>query len=275
MNPLSLSVRIAEGFQSKKHPIIDLEAIASLAREASYDALCMRASQLGVQTSGKDTQEGIRILDTKKLPVTMLTGDFDIVYNNKNGPDCLRNIRPYLELAKKLNTPLLRVAVKKEKDIQWAQKAADEAEKYELKLAHQCHTQSLFETIEGIESTLKKIERPNFGLIYEPANLEICGQDYGAKTIERLSPWIMNVYLQNQILNPDGAVTLNTWCRGPVPFDITEIHEPTGIDFPSIINGLKAVNYSGTITVHQCAPKGTTPSESANTTSRYLRELIK
>ena len=33
---------------------------------------------------------------------------------------------------------------------------------------------------------LKRIDRANFGLIYEPANLAICGQDYGPDCIAQL-----------------------------------------------------------------------------------------
>ena len=217
MNTSSVSVRIAEGFQSKEEAIMNLESLAGLAKSAGFDAMCMRASQIGVQSDAAAVKEGIRILGTEQMPISMMTGDFDIVYNNEKGPDCLRNIDPYLKLAKELKAPLLRVALKMEDDIPWAQKAADQAAEQGLKLVHQCHTKSLFETLDGIEATLRKIDRPNFGLIYEPANLELCGQPYGPESIERLAPWIMNVYFQNQILKPDGDVTLETWCRGPVP----------------------------------------------------------
>lgn len=274
MNQLSISVRIAEGFQSKENAIMNLESLIQLAKDAGYDAMCMRASQIGVQSTEDVVAEGIRILGAEQMPISMMTGDFDIVYNNERGPDCLRDITPYLKLAKRLNTSLLRVALKSQEDIPWAQKAADQAAELDLKLAHQCHTKSLFETIEGIESTLRQIDRPNFGLIYEPANLEICGQPYGPEPIKRLAPWIMNVYFQNQIIKPDGDVTLETWCRGPVSFDIIEIHEPEGIDFESVVTGLKEVGYTGVLTVHQCAPEGCSPADSARATCTYLRQLI-
>lgn len=274
MNTSSVSVRIAEGFQSKEEAIMNLESLAGLAKSAGFDAMCMRASQIGVQSDAAAVKEGIRILGTEQMPISMMTGDFDIVYNNEKGPDCLRNIDPYLKLAKELKAPLLRVALKMEDDIPWAQKAADQAAEQGLKLVHQCHTKSLFETLDGIEATLRKIDRPNFGLIYEPANLELCGQPYGPESIERLAPWIMNVYFQNQILKPDGDVTLETWCRGPVPFDIIEIHQEGGMDFPTVISGLKAIGYQGAITVHQCAPQGSTPEQSARATGNYLRQLI-
>ncbi|GIT05145.1 MAG: hypothetical protein CM1200mP29_05560 [Verrucomicrobiota bacterium] len=117
----------------------------------------------------------------------MVTGDFDTVYNNDNGPSALRDITPYLDLAKRLGAPRIRVALKQQSDIANAQSAADEAAERGIQLVHQCHTLSLFETVESIERTLTAIDRPNFGLVYEPANLETCAQDYGRGTIERLA----------------------------------------------------------------------------------------
>jgi sugar phosphate isomerase/epimerase len=193
------------------------------------------------------------------------------VYNNERGPNCLRNIGPYVNLAQRLDCSLIRVALKSDDDIAWARQAADIAADAGIRLAHQCHTLSLFETIESIERTLQRIDHPNFGLIFEPANLELCGQDYGPATIQRLAGWIFNVYLQNQVIQPDGPVTLDTWCRGRVAFRIQQIHEPGGIDFERVLGGLKQIGYGGTITVHQCAPQDQSAGESARRTASFLR----
>jgi sugar phosphate isomerase/epimerase len=270
---LSLSVRIAEEFHSKESTSMTLPELADLAVAAGYDALCMRASQVGIHSPADAVQRAASVLQARDLSVSMVTGDFDIVYNNERGPACLRNISPYLELAARLKAPLIRVALKVEDDIAWAQRAADAAAGYGIRLAHQCHTQSLFETVEGIERTLQRIGRPNFGLIYEPANLELCGQDYGAKTIERLAPWIANVYLQNQVLRSNGKLTLHTWCRGPVPFDLIPIHAPGGIDFETVFGRLAAIGYHGPVTVHQAGALGENPRETAALTADYLKRL--
>ncbi|MDG2381395.1 MAG: TIM barrel protein [Pirellulaceae bacterium] len=268
---LSLSVRIAEGFLSKEEAILTLAEVADLAVAAGYDAICMRASQIGIQSSADQIDEAVKTLKDRELDVSMATPDFAIVYNNDQGPDCLRNITPYLDVAERFEAPLVRVAIKKDADIPHVQRAADEAAERGIRLAHQCHTLSLFETIENIERSLAAIDRPNFGLIYEPANLELCDQDYGPQTLERLAPKIFNVYLQNQIIRSGGSVTLNTWCRGPVEFDIIQIHDPGGIDFARVQQGLQQIGYQGSITVHQCAPEGQTPQESAAATAQFLR----
>jgi len=271
---LSLSVRIAEEFHSKEEASMPLGDLARLAKCCGYGALCMRASQVGVQSSPEAVEAVADCLAEAGLAVSMVTGDFDTVYNNDNGPRALKNITPYLDLAKRLGAPRIRVALKRELDIAHAQRAADEAAERGIQLVHQCHTLSLFETVESIERTLTAIDRPNFGLVYEPANLEICGQDYGQATIERLEKWIFNVYLQNQLLKPDGALTLPTWCAGDVSFDLISVHTFGGIDFECVFAGLKAVGYNGPVTVHQSAQPGETPEESAGCTAEFLRTLI-
>jgi sugar phosphate isomerase/epimerase len=274
MTKFSLSVRIAEGFLSKEIPILDLVEVVRIARNNGYDALCMRASQVGVHSKPDVIIQAADLLRQSGLETSMVTGDFDIVYNNDRAPDALRAIGPYLDLAQSLGATMIRVAIKSSEDIPWAQKAADLAAAQGLRLVHQCHTLSMFETVEAIEDTLRKIDRPNFGLIYEPANLEICGQDYGPATIRRLGPWIFNVYLQNQVLQSDGAVTLDTWCRGPVSFNIIPIHQNGGINFKAVLDGLADINYQGFVTVHQSATEGESPVESAGRTHHFLTACV-
>ena len=157
---LSISCRIAEGFLSKEEASMPLPDLADLAVKAGYDGICMRASQIGVQSSAEEIAGARAILDERGLSVTMVTGDFDIVYNNDNGPNCLRNIEPYLDLAETLGAPMLRVCIKKQDDIAAAQDAADQAAQRGLKLVHQCHTLSLFETADQIVDSLQKLIAP-------------------------------------------------------------------------------------------------------------------
>ena len=271
---LSLSVRIAEGFLSKEEATMNLGGVCSLAAEAGYEAICMRASQIGVQATPDEISEAQRILAEHRMPVSMLTGDFPTVYNNERGPDSLREIRPYLDLAEALGTQRIRVALKHSDDIPFAQRSADEAAERGLILLHQCHHLSLFETVDGIVETLSSIDRPNFRLIYEPANLEQCGQSYGIESVKRLEPWIDNVYFQNQRIHEGGAITLNSWNCGPVSFDIIQIHEAGGIDFPAVFEGLRSIGYDGTVTVHQSAPESGDALGSARATAEYLRGLM-
>ena len=178
---LSLSVRVAEAPGSKEETIRSFDEIATLADQLGYSAVCMRASQAGIQTPLQQITAIRQKTRQLNLAVSMVTGDFPIPINNDQGPDALRNITPYLDLTDLLGANLIRIAMKKEEDIIWAKRASDEARERGIRLAHQSHTRSLFETVDGSVDILKRVGRNNFGIIYEPANLDLCGQDYGPK----------------------------------------------------------------------------------------------
>ena len=116
-----------------------LDDLARLAKCCGYEALCMRASQVGVKSPPEAGDQAADCLDEAGLSVSMVTGDFDTVYNNDNGPSALRDITPYLDLAKRLNAPRIRVAVKQESDITHAQRAADEAAERGIQLLSLIH----------------------------------------------------------------------------------------------------------------------------------------
>ena len=268
---LSLSVRIGERYFAKREAALPLAALAEIAASSGYHALCMRASQIGIHTPRSEVAAAANLLRQRGIAVSMVTGDFPIPENTDEGPMALRNIAPYLDLADALGCDLLRVALRKEEDIVWAQRAADAARERNMRLAHQCHNRSLFERVDETLDVLRQIGRPNFGLTYEPANLECCGQPYGAETIKRFAPHIINVYLQNQRLDPAGKTIMKTWCRGDVPFDQIQLWDGTGIDFPGIMRALSEIGYEGYVTVHQ-ASLGT-PREDAGKNADYLRSL--
>jgi sugar phosphate isomerase/epimerase len=64
----------------------------------------------------------------------------------------------------------------------------DETRERGIRLAHQSHCASLFETVAGSLRVLQRVDRPNFGIIYEPANWLIAGEDYAVKRSANSSP---------------------------------------------------------------------------------------
>lgn len=268
---LSLSTRVAESFDDKRQADVSLEDLGQIAAREGYHAVCMRASQVGVDSSREAVRTAADQLGELGLSVSMVTGDFDIPENSTEGPAALRNIEPYLDLADSLGCDLLRIAMKTADDIKSACDAADEARERGLRLAHQCHTRSLFETVDETLEVLRSIGRPNFGLIYEPANLELCGQDFGRATLEACAPWIYNVYLQNQRLHAGGADRLNTWCRGSVSFDQIPLWAEDGIDFAAILDELERLDYDGYVTVHQASASLGGADEAARRSADFLR----
>lgn len=248
---LSLSVRVAESFSDKRNSELTLDELIALAKEFGYEALCMRASQLGTHTPPEQVAEARQKIDAAGLTVSMVTGDFAVPSNNEEGPMLLRNITPYLDLAEALGSSLIRVCMKKDEDIEFAQASADEAAERQIRLAHQSHCASLFETVEGSLRVLEAVGRPNFGIIYEPANWFIAGEDYGIDAIRKMEPYLFNFYIQNHRLTPDGVTNVTTWKKGPVPVDHIGVWETGGIDVEGVFDAMHEVGYEGYITVHQ------------------------
>lgn len=247
---LSLSVRIAEA-PCKTKLFVPFEELVDIAKETGYEAICLRASAGGVDTSISRLGEMRRCVEQAGLFISMVTADFNVPLNNDQGPNSLRDIDPSLDVAEIVGCSLVRICMKHPDDIPFARDAAVRAAKRGIRLAHQCHTTSLFEEVEPMLEVMRKINQPNFGLIYEPANLLLNGQSYGFDTLKKLRPYLMNVYVQNHRLNPSGQEVLPTFCRGDVRFDHLDPWTPGGVDFEAVATDLKHVSYDWTFTIHQ------------------------
>lgn len=273
---LSLSVRIVES-PCKTRLEIPFSELVAIAKASGYDAICMRASAGGVDSPRRELAGQCALVKEAGLRVSMVTADFDVPLNNDRGPDSLRNIGPTLDVAEALDCALVRVCLKRRADIPFARTAADLAARRGIRLAHQCHTATLFEEVDPLLGVLAEIDRPNFGLIYEPANLLLCGQSYGADTLARLRPFLMNVYVQNHRLDPQGPESLTTWCRGAVRFHHLDPWDLGGVDFRLVLAGLAAIDYQGYFTIHQ-AQGITTATEAAQFAARcadFVRSLMR
>jgi sugar phosphate isomerase/epimerase len=269
---LSLSVRIAEA-PCKTRLNVPFRDVVQLAVEQGYRAICMRASAAGVQTPLKELAAMRDEVERAGLIVSMVTADSDVPLNNEHGPDSLRNIGPTLDVAAALGCDLIRVCLKTATDVEHAQRSADRAAERGIRLAHQCHTTTLFEEVEPSIAWLKRINRRNFGLIYEPINLLICGQSYGLATLRKFAPYLMNVYVQNHRLDPQGPAALETWCRGTQRFHHIPLWEQGGVNFPEVVTALQAIGYDGYFTVHQAYAELMGPRDAAVKSAEYLRSL--
>ena len=270
---LSLSVRVAESFSDKRNTTMTIDELIALATGIGYEALCMRASQVGTHTAAETVAEVREKIDAAGLKVSMVTGDFAVPSNNEEGPMLLRNITPYLDLADALGSKLIRVCMKKDEDIAFAQKSADEAAERGIRLAHQSHCASLFETVDGSLEVLQKIDRPNFGIIYEPANWFIADEDYGIESIRKMKPYLFNFYIQNHRLTPDGETPVTTWKKGPVPVDHIGVWESGGVDVDAVFDAMHEVGYEGYLTVHQAFGNIMPVEEAVRRSFEHLKPL--
>ena len=116
---------------------------------------------------------------------------------------------------------------------------------------------------------LQAIDRPNFGLIYEPANWMISGQDYVA-AVQTVGRWIFNVYVQNHRLAADATDSVLSWQRGRVHLEHIGLWDSGGVDFEAVFAALHKIGYQGYVTVHQALAGVMLPQEAARRSYEYL-----
>ncbi len=254
---LSLSGRIAEAEDVKDHASLDFSGLARLAAQVGFNAVCVRPTHLSSATPLARVREMRAILAQHGLAASMLTTDARVPRegNALDAGAFLRNLGPTLERAAALGADLMRVGVKSGEDVVWARRAADEAREHGIRLAQQTHTATPFETVAGCREMIERIDRPNFGLILEPANFALCGQDYGPAALTPLGPSVFNVYVQNLRVTDRGDSSVET-NAGPVRYQRLVIGDPAGIDLPRFRDGLTAIDYRGYVTSHQPALPG-------------------
>jgi sugar phosphate isomerase/epimerase len=283
---LSLSTRVAEAPRAGRDAKTDLPdrerlraqmalpELAQIARDLGYRALCMRASQLGVESSPEELRSARRLLDGLGLRVSMVAANADIPDNNDRAIMALREIGRHLDVAEALGADLIRICMKAHTDIPWARRAADEAAERGIRLAHQCHARTLFETVDMSLQVIREVGRENFGIIYEPAALLVCSQDYGRETIRAFAPHMFNVYLQNRWVHPQGREHMGTWINGPISFDLVPFGDPRGTDFAAVLRDLAEVGYDGYVTVHH-VDTGTDVAGEARGFANYLTSVAR
>ena len=258
----ALSTRLAEPPGRKDASLLPLAEFARLAKELGFRALSMRASQVSIETPAGEVVRAKRTLDEVGLGVSMVTGTVSLAANDARATEPLRTIAPHLDLAERLGAKLVRVMMQREEDIPFARRAAEEAGERGMKLAHQTHIGTLFETVEAALDVLQRIGSAHFGVTYEPSNLLVCGSAWGREAIERLGPHIVNVYLQNWRVSDDGALTLKL-NSGQIKGDQIALDDTRGVDYAEVLDGLRRIGWTGYVTVHQTLLPGEEVHEAA------------
>ena len=265
---ISLSCRMVETRNNRPSPMAYEEFLA-LVKDAGYDALCLRASQGGISTPLDRLYEMSRLTRQAGLKVSMVTPDFPVPANTAQAPDCLRHITPYLDVAEIFGSDMIRVGMKQDEDIVWAQRAADEAKERKLRLVHHGELRTMFATFEESIRTLKAVKRSNFGYVHDEAQWMVNTSGYRADQMDRrirdIAPWLWNVYVKNQ-----GSDKTGCQCSGDPEL---KLDDRSGVDFARMFDSLYAIRYTGPITVHAVSAPYASQQEAARDCSRYLRPL--
>lgn len=271
---LSLSTRIAESSSAKDRAEMAIEALAPAAKTVGFAGLSMRASQLSIGSPGERVDEVARLLDAQGLAVSMVMGNVALAANTAEAPDVLRHIAPHLDLAERLGCKLVRVMLHHHDDVAAAQRAADEAAERGMSLAQQTHWGTPCETVEQTLDVVARVDRRNFGITFEPANLLACGEADVNAAVQRLAPHIVNFYYQNVRLDEGGSHRFATRARGAVAIRYVPLDAPSDIPAGPMIERLGRCGYDGWVTVHQPLREGQTVPDAIAEAARVFGPLV-
>jgi len=271
---LSLSVRIAELENRKDQGFMPIEELAPLARSVGFEGLSMRASVVSVNSPPERVAEVRRLLDGLGLAVSMVTGDVPLAANRGDVARILREPGPYVTLARALGCDLLRVMVRSDEEVEQLRAACDAVAEHGIRLAHQTHWYTLLETVDGALDVVRRVDRPNFGLTFEPANLMLCGSEYGRRAIERLAPYLFNAYFQNMRIVEGGPVVWRPTTGAAVTAEYAPVGDRSAIDVHEMVAALRAVGYDGWFSVHQPLQPGQSVEEAIRDSYAAVGHLI-
>ena len=263
---LSLSTRNVEGTRTATEiqAILPYEQFLTIAKSAGYEAVSVRAAAGGLQTPLIRLYEMAKLTRAAGLKVSMVSPDFPVPLNNDRAPECLRNITPYLNVAEIFDCDQVRIGMKKDEDIVWAQRAADEARERKLRLVHHAEANTLFATFDLAISTLKRVNRKNLGYLHDECQWMVNTRDYRpdrvVSNMKAIAPWLWNVYIKNQMGGP-----------GPVNRPEMKLSDPGGVDWDRHFEGLNEIGYTGYVTVHESNPPYGSPMEAAVRCHEFLK----
>jgi len=253
---------------------MSIDDLAARAGAAGFAGISVRAAVVSVDSPSGAADRVRALLDNLGLTATMVTGDVSLASNDAGATRALRDIAPYLDLAEGLGCSLVRVMMGGLDDVADARRAADAAAERGIALTHLTHWGTPFETAGDALETLKRIDRANFGVTFEPGNLLACGADCGPDAIAMLAPWLNDFCFQNIRLDPDSAITFDTARCGPVGVRYVAIDDASAIDARPLLAALRQVGYEGWVTVHQPLRDGESVDDAIDAAARFFLPLV-
>lgn len=265
----SISGRIAELENIHDAPAVTFETLADIAVDTGYDALELRPWQLAFDATGEEASSVRAVLDTRGLRASMVALSGCFQPDRADLDAAQRAFARDVEMADRVGAELIRVTVNTEEDIAWVRRGADEAAERGIRLVHETHTNSPFETVAQCVDMVCRIDRDNFGILVDPVNLVLCGEGYGPDDLAPLAGRVFNVYVQNIRLNEKGSLPAPTR-SGTVRYDRLVIGDAGGIDLELYFAALRSIGYDGYVTSHQPLLPDVTVRDLAQ---RVFREL--
>ena len=237
---------------------ITLEEFCTLAAKLGYSGVELRRTQIEPGTSKVQRREILDTIQSEGLYVTCLTT------RRMPGSGVERDdfFLAYLELCTDMGCKLLKTGGEPD----WMGWAADKAKPLGISLARNNHVGTLTETVKGTQEFLTAGDRSNIKLLFDPMHLYWGGEDYiGA--IGKFAPYIANVLVHSTRppLKADGAAENEMTSCMP--------DDPEAQDWRGIYRELKAIGYTGLVTIIESGWPSAEREHVAKRNIDYLRSL--
>jgi sugar phosphate isomerase/epimerase len=249
---LSLSGRIFEG-----GPAMPAPAFVRMAKQAGYDMVELRASQVPADSTGDALASIKAALDETGLDVSMLV----------IGP--AKDATKWLPIARALGSRNLR-ASGSSAELLAACKQIDPC----MRIVYQMHSGSLFEDVVTTVRTLAEIPDDRFGVMPEPANLMFAGERWHRDLLLPLRGRIYGCNAQSIVLRAGAESRLRMNNGREVRYGRMDWPENDQIDLPGFVAALQAAGYRDFINFIDPCPKGRSVSEFAAQTAAFARQAL-
>lgn len=261
---LSLSGRL---FESARGYRLGRDDFLSFAREAGYDGVELRYPQMPMETPPEEVANVRGRL--AELGLTWVFGTVEGIHE----PALLERSLATMRQHAAGGALFTRFTVFKPEQVPLAQRFADEAARRGTTLIMQLHAGTVVDNVARAQEALRRIDRPNVKLAYEPNHLLFDGDASYIDAVAQLAPHIAAVSLQNYKPAPAGtpadqriAIGGRDWARA-LPGD------PAGVDLPAVFRALHGVGFDGWATVMSDCPPDMDPGQLARQWHDYLRPL--
>jgi 3-dehydroshikimate dehydratase len=237
-----------------------IETILPLLPAAGYDGVELWYTHIEKHDAGQRTAL-VTQLRQLRLTVPMLSSYYDFTGSAQLARDSLAHGREVLTVARELGVGAVRIFTGKvgsaeanAEQWQWTvdalQELADEAGRWGINLAAETHPRNLMDTVPASLELVTRVNRPNFGLIYQPSTFRT---DYlGA--LAQLWPHVLHVHATN--MGADGKGT--ALAEGEMKY-------------PEILGQLRRYGFQGYLSVEWM---GAEPELVVQREGAYLRRLL-
>lgn len=232
---LGLSGRLFEGIENRP----SAPEFIAYAAGVGYKAVELRSSQLSEDTPDSEFQAIRQALDEHKVLCHYINCRVEQTEETKPV------LRRHVAMAAALGCEFVQVRAEW---IPWLQDMCDFAADFGVKLFQQFHTGDIMETVAGAVTFTNNVDRPNFGIGYEPFNLMAAREDYGIETLKRIGEKLFVVKCQSLRHADDPNAAVEFEHRGQ-RFVRCLPDAAGGVDYPKVFAALKEFGYDGPVTI--------------------------